>query len=308
MKNKTFFIINPSAGKGKGKKYLAQLAKTLQSLSIPLANILVTSYPGHATEIARTFDSKDCCVFCIGGDGTTNEVLNGISENINLKIGVIPIGSGNDFARAIGNLSNSFSLEQYISNNRSIKCDVGHVLITQNGQIILNKKFISSLGLGFDAFVASKIKDIKLLSGILLYISSVIISLFTFIAPKSRVIIEDEDIDFTDRVFIFTVGNTETAGGGFKLNPNAKIDDGFLNVCVARNISKMTLLQVLPKAITGKHILDKRVEVYKFKTIKYSTKERVYIHLDGEAEVLPEGEKFIEITVRPNEQEILINK
>ncbi|MCK9425865.1 MAG: diacylglycerol kinase family lipid kinase [Ignavibacteriaceae bacterium] len=307
MESKNFFIVNPLAGKGRGGKYIRQLQKVLQSLSIPLTNILLTEYPGHATELVKRIASDENSIFCVGGDGTVNEIINGIKHGYNLRLGVIPVGSGNDFARTIGNLSKDFSLEKYILSEVSNRCDIGHVAVFKNNELLFSKKFISSLGIGFDAFVSSKIKLIKILNGLLLYIFSVILSLFAYEAPKSSVKIEGTDVDFTDKVFLFTVGNTETAGGGFKLNPGAKIDDGYLNVCIARDISKFTLLKVLPKAITGDHIFDKRVYSYKFKTLKYSTDEKVFLHLDGEVFELMEGKKEIVISIVPNSQSIIIN-
>ena len=302
------FIVNPSAGKGRGKRYIVPLQKALHSLAIPNSNIFITQYPGHATEIVNSKNFAESSIFCIGGDGTLNEIINGVKQGFNSPIGIIPVGSGNDFARAIGNLSNDFNLEKYILSTRSIKCDIGQVVVRRNNEIKLNKKFISSLGIGFDAFVASKICSIQVLSGLPLYISSVILSLFSYKAPKCSVISEELALNFTDKVFLFAIGNTETAGGGFKLNPDAKIDDGYLNLCMARNISKTTLLQVLPKAITGTHIFDSRVESYKFKLLKYLTTEKVFLHVDGEVIELEEGEKEIGVSILPNSQTIHINK
>ncbi len=307
MECKKFFILNPSAGKGRGNKYISQLHKVLHGLSIPSNNVIITQYPGHATEIADSLNIDENSIYCIGGDGTVNEIINGINHGGNLRLGVIPVGSGNDFARTIGTLTKEFSLKNYILSKSATRCDVGHVIVTKNDVILVNKKFISSLGIGFDAFVASKIKSIKVLNGLLLYIASVIVSLFTYKAPKSSIRIEESNVDFTDHVFLFSVGNTETAGGGFKLNPKAKIDDSYLNLCMARNISKLTLLKVLPKAITGTHILDKRVESYKFKLLKYSTNEKVFLHMDGEVIELAEGEKEIIVSIQPKSQSIITN-
>ena len=307
MEHKKFFILNPTAGKGKGSKYILRLQKALNELAIPLENILLTEYPGHATELTTSLASDVNSIFCIGGDGTVNEIINGISSMSNFRLGVIPVGSGNDFARTIGTLTKDFSLGDYIIKKGSMQCDIGQVTVSRNNNVFLSRKFISSLGLGFDAFVASKIKSIKVLRGLPLYISSVVLSLFKYKAPKSSLKIEEQNVEFTDKIFLFSVGNTETAGGGFRLNPKAQIDDRYLNLCMARNISKFTLLKVLPKAINGTHILDKRVESYRFKTLKYTTREKIYLHVDGEVIELAEGEKEIEINILPDSQSIITN-
>lgn len=303
----TYFILNPTAGKGKGLKIQPKIEKLLNSLNIAASNLKITEFPGHASELASSFRNKDSSIICVGGDGTLNEIINGFNNHVDLSLGVIPIGSGNDFARAIGVLKKEFSSEKYIQNDKKITCDVGHVQVFNGGECILDKKFISSLGIGFDALVAYKIRSIKVLKGLALYIASVILSLFKYNAPKSTIYSEELDLNLNDKFFLFAVGNTETAGGGFKLNPGATIDDGYLNLCFAKNISKLTVLKILPKAITGDHIKDDRVYTYKFKSLTYKTSEKVFIHIDGEAIQLDEGEKNIVINVIPNHQKVIVH-
>jgi len=244
----TYIILNPTAGKGRGLKILPQIEKLLTGLNIDLSHLKITEFPGHATELAGAFINKETSIFCVGGDGTLNEIINGFNNHVDVSLGVIPIGSGNDFARAIGTLEKGFSSERYIQNNKKIACDVGHVQVFNGEKLILDKKFISSLGIGFDALVAYNIRSIKVLKGLALYISSVILSLFKYKAPKCTISSEELDLKLNDKIFLFAVGNTETAGGGFKLNPGATIDDGYLNLCFVKNISKLTVLKILPRA------------------------------------------------------------
>lgn len=306
IENKALFIVNPAAGKGRGRKFLPFLENSLKSLSIH-STIIETKYLGHATEIAKSFLDDNALIFGVGGDGTINEIINGLNPTHKHKLGIIPIGSGNDFARAIGNIDKEFSILKYISTNKTLLCDVGHVIVTSNGSVILDKKFISSFGIGFDAFVASKIKTIKYLKGIFLYISSVFLSLLNYNASTGTISINDGEITIADKIFLFAVGNTKTAGGGFKLNPDAAIDDGYLDLCMTRNISKFTLLKVLPKAIFGTHIKHRLVETYRFTNLSYSTRERVFLHLDGEVLELEEGEKEIVLAILPSHQEVITN-
>ena len=306
--NNTYLILNPTAGKGRGLKILPQIEKLLTGLNIDLSHLKITKFPGHATELAGAFINKETSIFCVGGDGTLNEIINGFNNHVDVSLGVIPIGSGNDFARAIGILEKGFSLERYIQNNKKIACDVGHVKVFNGEKLILDKKFISSLGIGFDAMVSYKIRSIKVLKGLALYIASVILSLFKYKAPQSTIYSEELNLKLDDRLFLFAVGNTETAGGGFKLNPGATIDDGYLNLCLTKNISKLTVLKILPKAITGKHVKDSRVYTYKFKSLTYKTLEKVFIHVDGEAIQIDEGDKRIEINIIQNPQRVIVNE
>ena len=301
-----FFILNPTAGKGKGTKISPKIREILKKLSIPSDNLKISEYPGHATELARAHQITNSAIFSIGGDGSLNEIINGISNGDAVSLGVIPIGSGNDFARAIGNLKSNFSIDNYLLSENSIKCDIGHIRVILDGKQILDKKFISSLGIGFDAMVAFKIRSIKVLKGLALYLASVIASLFSYNAPKSTLEIPEHNIKLNDKFFLFAVGNTETAGGGFKLNPGAKINDGYLNLCFAKDISKWIVLKVLPSAIPGTHINDRRVFTYKFKKLTYSTSEKIFLHIDGEAIELEAGEKQIHINVEMGYQNVIV--
>lgn len=306
IRRNTLFILNPNAGKGRGVKLIPQMNKLLCQLGIPLENLIITKYPGHATEIIKAISNSDSIIYSIGGDGSLNEIVNGLNNHNPISLGVIPVGSGNDFARAIGNLNKVFSLEKYLVSDKVGTCDIGHLSISMGDNVIVDKKFISSLGIGFDAQVAHKIKSIKYLKGLLLYLASVFICLISYKAPKSKLEILAQGVNVKDKIFLFTVGNTETAGGGFKLNPGAEINDGFFNLCMAKNISKMTLLRVLPLAIFGTHIKDKNVLTYKFKELTYSTSEKICIHTDGETIELAEGDKKIEISVKDQKQKIIL--
>jgi len=279
----------------------------LHQMDIPKENLVITEYPGHAVEIASAISHhSNSIIFSIGGDGSLNEIINGINNNHHVALGVIPIGSGNDFARAIGNLKKDFLVEKYLLSEKISLCDIGHLTLSIENNIILDKKFISSLGIGFDAQVAYKIKSIKYLKGLLLYLASVFASLLTYKAPTSKLEIPQNKVTINDKLFLFAVGNTETAGGGFKLNPGARIDDGYLNLCLAKDISKMTLLRVLPRAITGTHINDKNVFTYKFKDLTYTTSEKIFLHIDGETTELKEGEKTIKIRINEQKQKIIV--
>lgn len=301
-----FFILNPIAGKGKGTKITPKIKEILKKLSIPPDNLKISQYPGHATELAKAHLIENSAIFCVGGDGSLNEIINGISYGNSVSLGVIPIGSGNDFARAIGNLKSNFSLENYLVSENSVKCDIGYIRVVLDGKPILDKKFVSSLGIGFDALVAFKIISIKVLKGLALYLASVIASLFSYKAPKGTLEIPEHNIKLNDKFFLFAVGNTETAGGGFKLNPGAKINDGYLNLCFAKDISKWTVLKVLPSAIPGTHIKDKRVFTYRFKNLTYSTAEKIFLHIDGEAIELEEGDKQIHIGIESGYQNVIV--
>jgi len=301
MEYEKYVIVNPAAGKGKGAIFLRKYLNALNKLGVKKENILVTNGKDHASILTKDLSLSENIIYCVGGDGTLNEIVNGLGELSKAKLGVIPIGSGNDFARAIGYYQNKLKLNDYFNSSSFVKSDIGQLRVLSNESVLLERKFISSLGIGFDASVASKIRTIKYIKGLPLYLTSVFVTLKEYNAPQSQIKISAaEEVSISDKIFLFTIGNTSTAGGGFKLNPNARIDDGRLDLCLAKNVSKSTILKVLPKALNGTHIFDRHISSFTFKKVIYKTNEKVVIHTDGEVYNFSEGEKVFEIGLIPN--------
>ncbi len=246
-----------------------------------------------------------------GGDGTINEVVNGISSYFssrNFKILVVPIGSGNDFVKNYFSkivLNNIESIFDKISNNdyRLIKTDLGKIVINQFNNVKIEKYFINAAGFGFDAFVAYYKEKLKFLSGLPAYFVSLVFVLLNYSSFKvifkfSSNLIEQESL-------LITVANGISSGGGFYLTPDANIQDNKLDVGLIRYLNIFNIFIKLPYVLFNKtKTLTKDIKFFGIKDIDLSFDKSVFCHIDGEIT----EEKIIAATIRvlPNVLEIII--
>jgi len=283
---KTIFIINPVAGKGKGGKSLSAIKNYISENSID-ADIVLTEKPKHATEIASKLSAEEFGrVICVGGDGTLNEIINGIDLTKTLEIGILPIGSGNDFATAVKMGKNMLpNLELLCAPvPKTQKVDIGHIEYSDFGGngFVKNSRFINSLGFGFDAYVAYLNQTNKNLRGISSYIVAVFKALRNFEAAEIDFVIDSKN-KISGKKLLVAIGNSQTTGGGFYLTPDAEIDDGKFNICTIKNISKAKLLVSLPKALINKLKSVPEVSLFDFYDLQVSVKnEGFFVHCDGE--------------------------
>ncbi len=233
-------------------------------------------------EIVSSLSDDFDFFIAVGGDGTLNEVINGIKLDSTKTIGFLPCGTGNDFAR---NIYNNFDFKETLNkilskNFCTKKIDLGSAAITESGGKIIEQKFINSLGIGFDADVAYQKGKIKLFSGIYSYIFSVLTTLIKF-KPLSVNGLLDK-VNFSGNKLLITVGNGRFSGGGFYLTPDALIDDGYLDVCMIDNLNRIQILKKFPKAFSDKIKSVSEVKLFKFKEMFAEFLIPVTIHVDGE--------------------------
>ncbi len=284
MKN-TVFIINPVAGKGKGVKSNLQIREYLKRNSID-AKIILTEKPKHATKIADQLSPNFKRIISVGGDGTLNEVINGLSLSVEREVGILPIGSGNDFASAL-KMGKNFAenLILVLSDApKTQKVDIGHVEYSEygNADTKYETRFINSLGFGFDAYVAYLNQTNKKLSGIASYIYAVIRALSNFNSSEIDYVIDKKE-KVSGKKLMLAIGNSKTTGGGFYLTPDAEINDGKFNLCTIDNVSNIKLLQALPKALFNKIKNVSEVKLDIFTTLNILVKnEGYFVHCDGE--------------------------
>jgi diacylglycerol kinase (ATP) len=276
------FILNPVAGQGAGGKLQGLLEKILRRRGVRYTMHL-TEGPGHATKLARTSSAQ--VVVAVGGDGTINEVANGLvgSEK---HLGIIPAGSGNDFIKSV-NLSSNLTgaLDQVISGNSS-KIDVGMVVCSTNAHPVdvegnpNARCFVNGIGIGFDAAVAVRTRQIRFLTGVPLYLAAVFQVLGRYKSPHFK--ITSDSFQEEGRKLLIAVGNGTCAGGGFYLTPDAVIDDGLLDVCLIEDIPVPTILRILPRVLWGGHRTAKQAKFRRCKELNLTSSDTFYVHADGE--------------------------
>ena len=291
--NKKLFVINPVAGRGRSIKLLPKLKDYLKKYA-DTTELYITEKKGSATEFISGLNNEFKTIVAVGGDGTINEVINGINLDNDVNLAVLPCGSGNDFAKTIG-MNNNYekNIHSIFNNNCTSLLDVGKINYCDNNNSFKTKLFINSCGIGFDALVAFLIKKNSFLVGLPLYLSAVFKALYTYNAIKVRAIFDSQKVEGTK--LLISIGNGKTSGGGFILNPFAVLDDGKLDVCLINDFSKAKIIRNLAKAISGKHYTIKGVDLFKFKNCRINLETPNYLHLDGE--VITENLTEAEISI-----------
>ena len=286
-----FFIVNKAASNGKPLKLWEKLVRELDKQNVNYRSFH-TKYPNHATEIAKQiatmYEDKIEGIIAVGGDGTMNEVVNGLAKHPTVRVGFIPAGTGNDFSRGF-NIPNSpiAALKLILrKQGRPIpQFDIGKATIGTSSQ---RKLFMNSLGVGFDAEV-SKLTNQSLMKkylsvvrlGSLVYVIALLKLLFSFV-PTSVTLSIDGTIHRYQNVWFVTVSNQSFYGGGMKISPNARPNDGLLNITVIHNLSKLKLLLVFGTVFFGKHVGLKEVSVHTGREIKIDSEKPFLVHVDGE--------------------------
>ncbi|NOX67210.1 MAG: YegS/Rv2252/BmrU family lipid kinase [Chlorobi bacterium] len=292
---KVAIIINPKSGKGSGNFFIEKL-KSFKVPNTVNLTIYITEYPRHATSIAENISKEFDRIIIAGGDGTLNEFINGFDIGSNASLGILPIGSGNDFALSLyqDKVDVDKSLISFLSEDTKVlKTDFGTIKLTEeNGNIIL-KRFINSLGIGFDARVAYLNQTNKIFNGSLSYLISILRTFVTFNSINFDLKIGDKQLK--RNALFCSIGNGESVGAGLYLMPGAEIDDGYLDLSIVDLKSRIKLLKLLPKATKNKIKGIPELEQIRFKKLEIELETPYYSHVDGE--IVSSKTKRLEVNI-----------
>ena len=270
---KALFVVNPVAGKGKALEIIKSFEPFIRNeISY---QIEITKYKGQATEIVRSYTSReDYIVFSVGGDGTLNEVVNGI-VGTKSSLAIIPAGSGNDFIRSV---YEPHTIEELLI--ELIKGTDYPIDVIEIGK----KHFLNIASVGLDADIvynASRYKKLRFVKGDLAYIISLFKSIFGKKGIQAKVTIDGKEICNQD-ILLLAVANGSFYGGGIPIMPIAKVNDALADICLVREVRLRKLIKVLPSVFRAQHIHAKEVEVYHGKEIKIESETLCRLNIDGE--------------------------
>ncbi len=279
MPPKVKIILNPMADMRNAWK----VANDLRPLITEYGNAdwSGTVYPTHATELARQAGEQGYeRIVAMGGDGTVHEVVNGIMqlpEERRPSLGVVPVGSGNDFAHAIGiPLQSDRALACALNGNPSI-IDLG-LMIDDHGH---KEYFDNTLGIGFDAVVTIRSHRLPIVRGFLMYLTAVIQTIILNHDP-ALMQIETEDRQWEQSNLMLTMCNGPREGGGFQVAPDAKLDDGLFHYAMIKKVSRPMMFRLIPEVMRGTHGNFKPVLLGSCKRMTVKADRPLYIHADGE--------------------------
>lgn len=267
------FIINPVAGHGKAKKIIPLIQRSMERHKRNY-DIISTTKPKEAIDIAKNNVNNYEIIVAVGGDGTINEVAKGIIAAGKGTLGIVPGGTGNDMVKSLGIPMDPEESLETISKGFRRDIDIGKINDTS---------FFNIASVGFDAEVIVNHDKFKgKIKGKLVYILSVIYTLFNYKDKMLEIDIDGEKLE--EDIMLLAVGNGKYYGGGMKILPYAKVDDGYLHICIISGIGKIRTLSLFPTIFKGNHINYKKyVKVYKAKRIMVKSQREIFLNIDGDS-------------------------
>lgn len=270
-------IVNPTAGAGRGARVIPWLRERLDAR--PDIRLVTTRARGDAERVAAhaAADGHDRVV-AVGGDGTVQEVVNGLLDGApDVGLGIVPVGSGND-------LSRSLRLPRDAASAWTLAIGEGERwidLALASGSDGRRRWFASAGGIGFDAQVATAMSmRAGWQRGQAGYLFTTLAELRRFSNRTIRLSIDG--VATTRAVLFVAIANGEYYGGGMRIAPGATVDDGWLDVCIVGDVSRRTALRQLPNLYRGTHVHHPRVELARGRVIEVDGDVATLIHLDGE--------------------------
>ncbi|MBQ3114925.1 MAG: YegS/Rv2252/BmrU family lipid kinase [Clostridia bacterium] len=304
---KTVFIINKNAGKkSEVQKFIKKVTDNADDLNNNI-EVYFTQYKGDATAYVKEYckNNGPARFIACGGDGTINEVINGVMTCVGAEAGAVPIGTGNDFCRNFSDCD-FFDISLQMSSKTEL-LDAIFYTSKLNGEENCGYGF-NMFNIGFDCNVADKKEQLSFITGPFAYFVSILINL---IAKKGAdLLIETEDECLHNgKLLLISVANGCYCGGGIKSNPLSDIKNGFININVIKNISRLKFLSLLPSYMKGRHIYKKNIE----KIINTKLCHKIKVRsLNGKIKVCVDGEIInsdsISFEIKPNAFKFVVPK
>lgn len=291
-------VLNPTSGGGLGRRLRGEVERELEVRGIAFT-LTETARRGHAVEIARAAaESGADVVVAAGGDGTIHEVANGIlaaadSGRPAAALGVIPIGTGNDFAKLLeGGLDRGRAYEA-LAAARTVDFDVGAVE-WEGGR----EYFVNGMGTGVDVEVVRQMERLPRLPGVVSYLAALVRAVLGFRAIPLRIALDGRADE--RRVMIIAIGNGPCLGGGFWVTPRARPDDGRFDVCIVDDLNYYRIARTIPRVMRGTHdgLPDVSLRTARVIELEAGGAQPLFFHLDGELRE-PAAARRLRVEVRP---------
>ena len=276
-------IVNPVAGAGRTAKKWPQIMALLKGVGLHFEHDL-TEAPGHAIELAKSAAKKGYqLVVSVGGDGTINEIVNGLHDAgsmADVLLGIISTGTGSDYIRTIGIPRSHREACRCLTSPRRLTVDLGVVEYVNRGQTA-KRLFVNFAGLGFDAeVVKATTQRFKALGALPSYLLGLLTTLVFY--QGKRVTLKLDGQAEERKVCVILMGNGKYGGGGMLATPDADPMDGLLDVLIIDDLSKPDLLWSLPRVYWGTHLTHPKVTVTRAREIEILPGEPMSLQADGE--------------------------
>ncbi len=286
MNNEYFVIINPNAGNGRGKADWPAIKEMLSNQGLAFKSMF-TKAVNHARETCiDKINEGQRRFIVVGGDGTLNEVVNGIFSQDSVPpnkfvLGNIPVGTGNDWCRTYNIPNNLAAAVKIISNQNIFHQDIGKVSYMKNGNLE-SRYFLNVAGCGFDAFVANRTNEKKEMGkgSALVYLYTLFVSLFNY--KSTNITIEFEKSKYSELVFSISLGIGRYNGGGMMQLPDAIPNDGLFDLTIIKKMSKIEVLKNIKKLYNGTIVTHPKVDTFKANKVIIKSIPDISLEVDGE--------------------------
>lgn len=279
MPRKVKIVLNPMADMANAWR----VARDLRSITEQHGGVdwSGTVYPGHAIELARQAGEQGYdMVIAMGGDGTVHEVVNGlmqIPEERRPVLGVVPVGSGNDFAHGLNVSTTPSKALNCALDGKVSTVDLG-LMTDEHGH---KEYFDNTLGIGFGAIVTIRSHQLPVLRGFLMYLTAVIQTIILN-HNAMHMQMQTDNETWKENVIYLVICNGPREGGGFLIAPDAKIDDGILHYAMITDVSRPMMFRIVPEVMKGTHGRFRQVKMGTCRKFSLSSNRPLYIHADGE--------------------------
>lgn len=309
LTDRWFVIVNPVAGSGRGLIDFPQISKLLRNDDIR-HDAVFTEHKHHATELTVTAANQGYRkIIVIGGDGTLNEVVNGLFiqktvEPCEILLAVIAVGTGNDWVRTFGIPQHYSEAIRAIREERSFLQDVGTVTYTES-HYTQTRYMANVAGLGFDAHVISTFNHLKMkgYKGGWMYLYSILKSYFRYKSSGARIWVDDEVV-FNDLMFSLAIGICKYNGGGVQQLPNALADDGLLDLTIIRPVHWWHIVFCLKKLFNG--------DIYQIGHVIHAQGRKVRIEAAPSIQLETDGELMggtpVEVNIRQRAIRVVVTR
>lgn len=300
--NSWFLIVNPNSGTGNFQNSWKTIQESLNEQEVDYS-FSFTQYPKHEIHLVEeAIQQGSRKIISVGGDGTLHHVLNGMMQqrytnSSEIKLGVIPLGTGNDWIKTYDIPTDIKKAIQIIKEEYTDFQDVGLIDFKESKQ----EYFINMAGIGYDGYVVNKLSALKKFGSIAYLLSGLQGLLFY---KKSNYVIEINNQRVEEKCLMILFGICQYSGGGMQMTQEPKPKDGLLDVTIAKNFSFFDLVLNLPKLYNGKIINHQKVENFKANSIKITERSDQKSHVEADGELIGKGS--LEVTIIPEAIQIIV--
>ncbi len=309
--DKIFVVLNPKSGRGTGGQAVDAIRQTMKTAGVPF-DLFQTTRPREATEVAReAVRTGYRIVAAAGGDGTINEVVNGLAQAAEPgqpvgPLAILPVGTGNDFATMVEAPARLVDAVDAIRRGRTRGIDLSHAQVrTTSGT--LSRYFDNNLGIGFEAQVTVESYKITQIRGFAVYLLAVFKALRSYEHPHLQIrwcTPQGQTRRVDQSALMVSVGNSRRTGGGFYVTPDAVVDDGMLDLAIARGLNTPQILALLPRVMVGAHRNHPHVRLTRCTSLSIVSNLPVPLHTDGE--VITQEALALSVTMEPGRLKVIV--